>query len=309
MNTNNMNLFKKKKICVTHDGTFHTDDLFATAVLDVLNNGNIKVIRTRDPKIILKGDYVYDVGGEYNPENDKFDHHQKGGAGSRENGIAYSSLGLIWQKYGEKICGSKEVFLELDRKIVQPIDAIDNGIDLARPIFDGVSFYGAEQVFLSYIPTWKEGRADIDNIFREQVKEVSKLIKREIKVALVNLEAKRIILDAYNEASDKRVIYLNDSFPRYLYQKTLSSLVEPLYVIMPSGDGKTWKAEAITKSPDTMESRKQFPESWRGFTDGDEKFKEVSGVSDAIFCHRGGFLMGAVSKDGIVELVKKALIA
>ena len=133
-----MSFLKKKKICVTHNGAFHTDDLFATATLSILNNGNIKIIRTRDSEVFKKADYVYDVGGDYNPINNIFDHHQRGGAGNRENGIPYSSFGLIWKKYGEKICGSKEVADRVERKIVQPIDANDNGIDILKPIFNDI---------------------------------------------------------------------------------------------------------------------------------------------------------------------------
>ncbi len=58
------------------------------------------MIRTRDLEVINKADIVIDVGGEYNADTGRFDHHQRGGAGERENGIPYSSFGLIWQKYG-----------------------------------------------------------------------------------------------------------------------------------------------------------------------------------------------------------------
>ncbi|MCE9517420.1 MYG1 family protein [Candidatus Nomurabacteria bacterium] len=103
-----MSFFTKKKILVTHNGTFHADDVFATATLSLLLDGNIKVIRTRDPKIIASADYVYDVGGEYNLYKNLFDHHQKGGAGKRENGIPYAAFGLVWKSYGAAICGSHE---------------------------------------------------------------------------------------------------------------------------------------------------------------------------------------------------------
>ena len=39
-------------------------------------------------------DIVIDVGGQYDPDAGRFDHHQRGGAGERENGIPYSSFGL-----------------------------------------------------------------------------------------------------------------------------------------------------------------------------------------------------------------------
>lgn len=302
-------IFKQNKICVTHDGTFHADDLFATAALSILNNGNIKIIRSRDPEQIKKGDYVYDTGGEYNENENLFDHHQRGGAGSRTNGIPYSSFGLVWKKYGEQICGSLEIANRIDQKIVQPIDAVDNGIDIVKPIFDGIFPYGAEGIFLNNKPTWKEGNKDINKIFRDSVKEVAKLLTREIEVAKSDTEAVEIMMKAYNEAKDKKIIILENDFPRYLYQDTFSKLPEPMYLVFPSGHSSMWKVEAITKSQETMESRKLFPESWRGFFNNDPLLKEITGVADTVFCHKSGFLIISNSKEGAIELAQKALIA
>ncbi len=305
-----MSFFKKNKICVTHNGTFHADDLFATATLSILNSGNIKVIRTRDRGIISQGDYVYDVGGVYDPDKDLFDHHQREGAGKRENGIPYASFGLVWKKYGEQICGSKKVAEKIDKKIAQPIDAIDNGVDIVSSIYEDISSYGADQVFLDYIPTWKESNRNIDSIFRRQVKRVHKLLEREIEIAKADVEGIEILTSAYNKSEDKRIIVIDTSLPRYLYQSTLSVFKEPIYLVYPSShSGGMWKVEAIRKNPNTMENRKSFPESWRGYFDGDKILVENTGVSDAYFSHRGGFLMEALSYEGALALAQKALIA
>ena len=108
---------------------------------------------------------------------------------------------------------------------------------------------------------------------------------------------------------DKRIIIIENDFPRYLFQRILSVLPEPMYLVYPSSHSTIWKAEAISISPDTMDSRKQFPGSWRGFMEGDERLKSITGVSDAIFCHRGGFLILSLSKEGAIELAQKALLA
>jgi uncharacterized UPF0160 family protein len=304
-----MSIFNKKKICVTHDGTFHTDDLFATATLSLLNNGNITIVRTRNNFKIKKGDYVYDVGGEYNADEDIFDHHQREGAGVRVNGIPYSAFGLVWDKYGEKICGSREVADMIDKKIVCPIDAVDNGFDISKQIYEGVFPYYADQVFLNYLPTWKEDNKNIDKIFEEQVGYVCKLLQREIKVAKDNVEAKEIIMNAYENTEDKRIIILENDFPRYLFQSILSLLPEPLYLVYPSSHSSTWKVESINISPDTMESRKLLPISWRGFMNNDERLRKITGVPDTMFCHRYGFLITVLSKEGAIKLAEKALLA
>ena len=83
----------------THNGNFHADDVFSIAALKNIFPA-FNLVRTRDLEVIGKADVVIDVGGIYDPETGRFDHHQRGGAGERENGIPYSSFGLVWKKYG-----------------------------------------------------------------------------------------------------------------------------------------------------------------------------------------------------------------
>src|SRR3989338_4210933 len=105
-----MNETQKKIRIVTHNGKFHVDDLVAVAALQfMLGEANTQVIRSRNPDDWKTGDYVLDVGAVYDPATNRFDHHQHGGAGARENGVPYSALGLVWKHYGEKICGSRTV--------------------------------------------------------------------------------------------------------------------------------------------------------------------------------------------------------
>lgn len=304
-----MSIFKKKKICVTHNGAFHADDLFATAVLSILNDGNIKIVRTRDRAEMEKGDYVYDVGGENDPERNKFDHHQRGGAGARENGIPYSSFGLIWKKYGEEICGDREVAEYIDRKIIMPVDAIDNGMDISKPLVSGVSDYNISSILKAFYPTWKEDKSDIDIIFENEVARIIPLLKREIKVAQDEVEGKKIILNDYNNSKDKRIIILSKPFHRYLVRDVLPNFKEPLYYICPSGHSDEWKVETVSVNPETLESRKLFPESWRGLMDGSQELKDLTGVDDVFFCHKSGFLLHVKSKEGAIALANKALIS
>src|SRR3990167_1327152 len=96
------------KKLITHDGSFHSDDVFAAAALSLYlkkKGEAFKIIRGRDERIIKNGDYVFDLGGIYDEKSNRFDHHQIGGAGKRENGLEYSSFGLVWKKFGKKIAG------------------------------------------------------------------------------------------------------------------------------------------------------------------------------------------------------------
>ena len=86
---------------ITHSGAFHSDEIFATALILMYVNSNMEIIRTRDKKILetSKKDndsWVIDVGGVHNPDLLNFDHHQKEFEGCWSDGNPKSSFGLIW---------------------------------------------------------------------------------------------------------------------------------------------------------------------------------------------------------------------
>lgn len=295
-----MTFFTKKKILVTHNATFHADDIFATATLSILHNGNIKVVRTRDEEWFKKGDYVYDVGGIYDPSLNRFDHHQKGGAGQRDNGIPYAAFGLVWKTYGEVVCGSKEVADKIDEGLVQSIDAQDNGIDLYT-INDSVGPYTIQSMFNAFRPTWKEAE-DFDTPFLELVKFATKFLARKIKKEQDSLEASVFIEKAYNDAEDKRLVIIDGSYP---WGDVLMEYPEPLYVVWERMG--MWRVGCVAKEKNSFENRKSLPEAWAGLRDAD--LAKASGVPDATFCHNGRFLAVAKSKEGAIALAQKALLA
>ena len=56
---------------ITHSGSYHADDVFAVATLTLLLGLNkVEIVRTRDRDTIETGDYVVDVGGEYDVGGD-----------------------------------------------------------------------------------------------------------------------------------------------------------------------------------------------------------------------------------------------
>lgn len=310
-----LSIFKKKKIVATHNGTFHADDLFACAALSLWHAKRgevIKIVRTRDMRTIEAADIVVDVGGLYDPNTNRYDHHQKEGAGTHANGIPYAAFGLVWKHFGLDLCnGNRNVWEEIDRDMVIPLDAADNGVDLLTLKYEGISPYNGARVFLIDTPTWKENGKNLDKIFIGGVARIVHTLAREIEVAMANEEGRQILMKAYEASADKRIVVLDTpyEFSRYLYQDVFSRLPEPIYFVYPSGHCTNWKVEAITKSPATLESRKLLPEAWRGFMDSDKRLAEVTGVSDALFCHRSGFLMTATSKASALVLAQKALEA
>lgn len=66
----------KRKV-ITHDGQFHADEIFAIALLECIY-GTCTITRTRKilPKHKTPEYWLIDVGGELDPTNLNFDHHQ-----------------------------------------------------------------------------------------------------------------------------------------------------------------------------------------------------------------------------------------
>jgi uncharacterized UPF0160 family protein len=284
------------KTIVTHNGNFHADDVFSIAALKTIFP-SFTLIRTRDLDIIAKADIVIDVGGEYDSETGRFDHHQRGGAGQRENGIPYSSFGLMWQKYGLAICdGNQDVANAVDTGLVSTIDAIDCGH--VESIYDGISL---SQTISMFNPTWQEDN-HFDSCFDEAVDFASRVLTRFIASASGGISAKTIVAEAIDNAEDPRVIVLEKYTP---WKRTVHALAdEALYMIYPSQTGQ-WRIQTVPVEPGSFEDRQPLPKKWAGLSD--KALQEVTGISDAMFCHNGLFIAGAKSFESTMKMASIAL--
>ena len=288
---------------ITHSGRFHTDEVFACAALSLLKKGDVEIVRSRDPKVWATGDIVVDVGGVYDAALGRFDHHQEGGAGSRENGIPYSSFGLIWKHYGREIAGSVFAAATIDQRLAEPIDAGDNGVETFS-VNDDTAPYLLQNVIGVFGPSWNEPRTDDEGFF-EALEIAKKVLSRVIIQAQSLEDGRRKVEEAFESAEDKRIIILDAPYP---WHEVLSLHKEPLYAVIPdSGLTGSWKAEAVRDDPGTFQNRKSFPLEWAG-KEGSE-LAAVSGVSDAIFCHNKRFIVVASSKEGAIALAKLAVEA
>ena len=300
-NSSLLKLQRARKIkLVTHNSNFHSDDVSATAVLLILLEGkNVEIIRTRDKDLIISGDYVFDVGGIYDEEKNRFDHHQIDFNEKRENGIPYASFGLVWKKYGEEICNSKKIADKIDEKIVQPIDAMDNGVEICKLIYDNVHPYTISKIVSVFNPVWTEEK-DYNALFLKAVDIVKQILEREI-IEMKSDEKARIILEEiYDKTKDKRIIVLEKRYP---WENVLSQYPEPLFVITKRDD--EWTVKAVKSDNHSFENRKDFPESWAGKSG--EELAKVTGVEDAIFCHKARFICSTRSKEGAIKLAQLAL--
>ncbi len=289
------------KTIVTHSGTFHADDVFAVATLQlVFGVEEVTLVRTRDESVIAAADLVVDVGGVYDIAALRFDHHQPG-APVRDNGIPYAAFGLVWQSYGEQVAGSHAVAAEIERKLVLAVDADDSGISLADVHDPNIPTFELAQVIRSFRPLRGSG-TNIDEAFMQAVDFARGLLSRLIEKKTADVEMDRLVAETFALATDKRCL---------LFSVPVSSgacidFPEVEVVVMPEDPATTtqWTATTIRKDHHSFAARVHFPESWRGLRDA--ALTTASGIPDAIFCHKAGFIFIAGSREGAVSAAEMA---
>ncbi len=289
-----------KKV-ITHSGSFHADEVFAVATLQLhFGVENAEVIRTRDESVIATGDIVVDVGGVYDAGLQKFDHHQNG-APIRDNGISYAAFGLVWKHYGEMVSGSPEAAAEIERKLVLPIDANDVGVSLYDVNEKGIAPATLQDILSLWRPTWGSV-GDTDSAFAEVCGLAREILSRAVAHAKSDLEHKQYVESVYQAVEDKKVLIFEKSVSTHF----LIEHPEVIAAIYPSEEGDRWSAAMVRKNFDSFEPRAKFSESWTGLR-GSE-LATSSGIEDAVFCHKAGYLFVAKSKEGVIEAARKALV-
>lgn len=285
----------------THDGRFHTDEVFATATLLLAFPGS-EVIRTRDEAVLATCDVLVDVGREYDHERGRYDHHQPGGAGRRPNNIEFSSFGLIWRHYGHLIESNEAARSIVDAMIVQGIDARDNGQALATA---NSAFCGAMPCELSTIinllnPVWDEEK-DYDLAFKNALDLAQQVLTLAIAQATSVVRAKAYVQQAIRERQDPRIIVLERGCP--WQDVVLKKAPDALFIVL--FESGNWMVQCIPAKQRSKENRQSLPKSWSGL-DG-EAFAVHTGVKDAFFVHRDLFICGARSREGALALARLAL--
>ncbi|MDA1197386.1 MAG: MYG1 family protein [Nanoarchaeota archaeon] len=282
-----------------HNGKFHADDVFACAIMRLINP-EIKIIRSRDQVELDSADIRADVCMRYNPENMDFDHHQKEPP-IRENDIPYASAGLIWKHFGMKLVSSKEVLEYIDERIMQPIDASDNGIRICQS--EVISPFTISRIILDFNPSWQDKDTNPDEAFESAVNFAIGILSRRIVVAEGIEKADNIIRSAIRDSKkiNDNIIILEQMCP---WKKIAIDESDAYYVVYPTSTGN-YNVQAIPKDLESFENRKSFPTSWAGLEG--MGFIEETGVEDGIFCHKNLFICGAKSKEGALKLANLAV--
>ncbi len=264
----------------THGGFFHADDVFATALLKILNPG-IKIMRGFSVPMDYKG-IVYDIGGGC------FDHHQKDRR-IRENGVPYAAFGLLWERFGEWLL-CREDAERFDEEFVQQIDQSDN---TGEPNMLSVTIADRNL-------TWQEDPSLAEEAFGKAVEYARGILEYRFRQIRADRCAYEIICEKARECEDG-ILYLEQAIP---WKEALRGR-DILYVIYPSLRGG-YNVQAVPSDEDPGKPKIPFPESWRGADP--RELQRITGIRDLTFCHMAGFLCAARTREGAYEAAKLSLI-
>lgn len=266
---------------ITHDGAFHADEVFATVILEQVFNP-VEVVRTRDLSIVEDGDIVYDVGMKYDGLK-YFDHHQQDDTLVRDNGIPYSSFGLIWKHYGfdyikgfgvKDVNKIKTIWQKMDRTLAQAIDADDNGFFISMP--DEYPRFTTSMIVGNFNRKDKTSTHQ-KTAFFEAVDFADVIIRKQLELCIERVEdyskVKALI-------TDSPILELNETL-RW-GDAVKNSHIK--YVIFPTDNG--FKIRAVE------------PEYYFNIDDIEES-------EDVVFCHKVGFLAGVTTIEAAYEFIKK----
>lgn len=257
---------EKEARFITHAGSFHADEVMATVLLEILFE-DIKLARVSEINDNDTDSFVYDIG------LGKYDHHQEDKV-RRDNGIAYSSVGLIWHDFGLKVLDKlgikdniEDYFYDIDEQLIMPIDALDNGegerasmtfqtvISLNNPFWNSMkstdeafieSVEFAKMVFNNLIEyltdvyhnnelDWDDGYDWLDSILKKIV------LERAQKADCFIFNEEGNAQDMWNEYGEEIITYYNHS-SKHAQQGVYDvnkMFIEPLSYERPEYEGIT----------------------------------------------------------------------
>lgn len=316
----------------THSGTFHCDEALACFMLrQTAQFRDARVVRSRDPEVLAGLAAVVDVGGEYDPSRHRYDHHQRGFEETFDaaHSVKLSSAGLVYKHFGREVVaaltglgqGSAEleaVYAKTYDSFVQEIDGIDNGVNVYpdghEPAYRVTTNLSSRVGRLN--PAWNEEAGDA--AVAERFERAVALTGAEFSASLlwardVWLSARAIVASSVEKrfaAHPSGQVVVLDRFTvwgdhLHELERELALPAPVVYVIFEDGRDGSFRVRAVSEAPGSFVSRKALPEPWRGLRG--LELRDKSGVDGCVFVHASGFIGGNLTKEGALEMARRAL--
>jgi len=316
------------KTIATHSGSFHADDVFGVGVLMGVYPAHT-LVRSRQDELIDAADFAVDVGGIWDIERGRFDHHQRGFDGARParrvdgndaHGVGYASAGLVWSVHGtayvQALAGSVGVPLDpnavaetvrsIDASLVQYLDIVDTGQGSVAP-----GIFGLSALIAQLNTNWMEehgltslAKAQLqESRFLEAIAITRKFLDRAIIKKISQFRSHDIVRRA-QRLLDGRVLYLQEGGMPWTHV-VVDEMPEVMFVIYPDSEGEQYQVKTVPVEIGSFLARLDLPKAWAGLRN--QELAAVTGVQDSVFCHSNLFIGGARSMEGALRLAELAL--
>ncbi|KAJ2901713.1 putative UPF0160 protein C27H6.8 [Zalerion maritima] len=332
----------------THNGHFHADEALAVYMLRLLPTyRDARLVRTRNQAELDELHTVVDVGGQYDAQQNRYDHHQKTFATTFPNRpTKLSSAGLIYLHFGKSILAQSlatikdEPVTEEDSDVsllhpkiyesfIEALDAHDNGISTYDPQI--LAAAGAEKRFSTggfnlgamvgrFNPAWNDppaGQEAEDAKFEMASQRIGEEFSRMVEYYCKSwMPAREVVAKAYHCRSEAdpegRVMVLKGTsapWKAHLYtlEEETGEVGKVLYVLYPEKPVEGAKWR-VQCVPDAADSfSSRKPLPEAWRGIRAAELDAVSGITGCVFVHAGGFIGGNATYEGAIEMVKRAL--
>jgi len=271
-------------------------------------------------------DVLVDVGDVYDPERNRYDHHQRsfGETTLDENhGIRLSSSGLVYKHFGRRVLAEiagdlneqelEEVYYKIYDNYMEEIDAHDNGVSQYDKSI--IAKYKSESSISYRVsrmnPQWNDPIKDEDGQFLKAMNLVGEDFLSVANFYLKSwLPARTLVqhsLDQRYEIDETgSIIYLESLCPWIEHLHSLEKLIgAEIKIVIYKSSASDFRVQSVPIRPDSFENRAPLPEPWRGIR-GDE-LSLLSGIDGCIFAHANGFIGGNKTLTGAVEMARKSI--
>ena len=219
------------KLIITHNKTFHADEVTAVALLRVFTDENIIVNRVdHNTTDFSNCDLVIDIGKKFDGVK-YFDHHQyKGGK---------SSAGLIWD-----YLNLNDKYPKIS-KLIDLIDKNDTGVQKAKPF-----------EFSSLIKCFNS--SDLNSKLQDE--QFNKAVEFAITIitSLKNMQedlinAKKIVKNSFNFDSNPNIIELEEFTPHWTTYINGNTTPNIKAVVWEDEEEGVWKVKVPSKNLGSFE--------------------------------------------------------
>lgn len=281
---------------ITHNGTFHADDVMSTVIL--LNKfGSLKLFRAN--KVFNNKGFAYDVGFG------KFDHHAIDFDKKRHNGIKYASCGLLWEAFGIDIVtklnaeDANSLADFIDKNLIMDIDRDDNGQALKNE--PEIKVQSIPNLIGSFNPAWNDLTSE-NKCFLNAVIFANTIFNNMISKMIAKEEAKKIIEEKIDK-SKNGILILDNYMPwkDIVLTSTNEKAKDILYAVFPSRRGG-YNVVATPVSSGSFNVKKPFPENWAGKED--EELQKISGIDTITFCHKNLFICACKTYEDALKIAE-----